>query len=144
MKAVIPLLLCLLGAATTATSIQRRQYDDTQDDSPEGDDEWTEPTHWTPKTKDPHFFQLLVDDYCSYQTSDVSTTDVSADPTGTQQASNCPLRNYAIRLEKGSVIATPYSKWWDGPLPTLFVDDDTQMYTVRTHLIHGFFDTMIY
>ena len=70
---------------------------------------------WTPKTKDPHFFNLQVDDLCSYPGNGPPP---------------CKLANYAIRLEKGMVIATPYNKWWDGALPMFFVDDDSQMYTV--------------
>ena len=44
--------------------------------------------------------------------------------------SQCPFDSYAIRLEKGILVATPYNKWWDPKLPTFFVDDDSKLYTV--------------
>ncbi|KAJ4292624.1 hypothetical protein N0V90_009287 [Kalmusia sp. IMI 367209] len=68
---------------------------------------------WHPKTKEPHFFNLRVNDRC--------------DPSTNTQ---CPFDSFAIRLEKGILVATPYNKWWDPKLPTFFVDDDTQLYTL--------------
>jgi hypothetical protein len=76
------------------------------------------PTSWRPKTHNPEFFSLKVDDRC-----DGSPTD-----------KNCPFQGYAIRLEDGIVIATPYNKWWDPKLPIFLVDDDTQCYTVGSLL----------
>jgi hypothetical protein len=69
---------------------------------------------WKPKTHNPEFFSLKVDDKC--------------DPG--EDASACPFQGYAVRLEDGIVIATPYNKWWDPKLPIFLVDDDTQCYTV--------------
>jgi len=69
---------------------------------------------WRPKSKDPQFFNLRVDDKCSEG----------------EAASACPFAGYAIRLQGGNAIATPYNKWWDPKLPMLFVDDDTKCYTV--------------
>lgn len=69
---------------------------------------------WRPKTKKPEFFSLKVDDKCK--------PDENPD--------DCQFDGYAIRLEDGIVIATPYNKWWDAKLPIFFVDDDTQAYTV--------------
>jgi hypothetical protein len=69
---------------------------------------------WRPKTHSPEFFTLEVDQKCE---------------TG-EAGSQCPFAGYAIRLQNGIVIATPYNKWWDPKLPIFFVDDDTQCYTV--------------
>lgn len=69
---------------------------------------------WKPKSKSPEFFNLRVDEKC----------DVGETPDA------CLFNGYAIRLEGGIFIATPYNKWWDPKLPTFFVDDDTQLYTV--------------
>jgi hypothetical protein len=69
---------------------------------------------WRPRTQDPQFFSLRVDEKCSEG----------------EAASACPYAGYAIRLLNGSVIATPYNKWWDPKLPIMFVDDDTKCYTV--------------
>jgi hypothetical protein len=73
---------------------------------------------WKPKSKSPEFFNLRVDEKCDV------TGDVPEAPA------DCPFNGYAIRLEGGIFIATPYNKWWDPKLPTFFVDDDTQLYTV--------------
>lgn len=75
---------------------------------------------WHPQTKQPHFFNLRVNDRC----------DAFASPTPETLKSQCPFDSYAIRLEQGILVATPYNKWWDPKLPTFFVDDDTQLYTV--------------
>ncbi|KAG9200149.1 hypothetical protein G6514_007503 [Epicoccum nigrum] len=69
---------------------------------------------WKPKSKSPEFFNLRIDEACA----------AGEAPT------DCPFNGYAIRLEGGIFIATPYNKWWDPKLPTFFVDDDTQLYTV--------------
>jgi hypothetical protein len=69
---------------------------------------------WRPKTQSPEFFSLKVDEKCD----------------AGEAESKCPFAGYAIRLEDGIVIATPYNKWWDPKLPIFFVDDDTQCYTV--------------
>jgi hypothetical protein len=69
---------------------------------------------WAPKTQTPQFFSLKVDDQCKQG----------------EAASACPFSGYAIRLEDGIVIATPYNRWWDPKLPIFIVDDDTQCYTV--------------
>jgi hypothetical protein len=69
-----------------------------------------------PKTYHPEFFSLKVDDKCQ----------PGEDP------SSCPFAGYAIRLQGGNVIATPYNKWWDAKLPIFFVDDDTKCYTVSS------------
>lgn len=75
-----------------------------------------------PKTEHPEFFSLLVDEKCD--NNDYNEYDTSY----------CTFENYAIRLEKGIVVATPYNKWWDSKLPIFFVDDDTQMYTVSMRI----------
>ncbi|CBX97888.1 predicted protein [Plenodomus lingam JN3] len=61
---------------------------------------------WRPKTSHPEFFSVRVDEQC----------DDGEDP-----ATECQFDNYAIRLEQGIVIATPYNKWWDPKLPIFFV-----------------------
>lgn len=72
---------------------------------------------WRPQTTQPHFFNLRVNDRCDLE-------------EGETQRAQCPFDSYAIRLEKGILVATPYNRWWDPKLATFFVDDDTQMYTV--------------
>ena len=71
---------------------------------------------FVPKTKDPRFFNLQVDDLCSFPNNGPPP---------------CPLASYAIRLVKGEVIATAYHQGYDGALPMFFVDDDSQIYSVR-------------
>lgn len=98
---------------------------------------------WRPKTHEPHFFNLYVNDKChrpedsDYDINSDPPADVYADPIAlaNMKKNYCPLEGYAIRLEHGNVIATPYNKWWDPKLPTFFVDDDTQCYTVSW--LHG-------
>jgi hypothetical protein len=68
-----------------------------------------------PDTRNSQFFSLRVDD----------------DSWEGEVPHKRPLAGYAIRLEDGIVIATPYSKWWDPKLPIFFVDESTQCYTVR-------------
>ncbi|KAF2637387.1 hypothetical protein P280DRAFT_457746 [Massarina eburnea CBS 473.64] len=84
---------------------------------------------WHPQTKTPHFFNLKVNDRC----------DELADPPETEYA-QCPFAGYALRLEKGIVVATPYNKWWDPKLPTFFVDSDTQLYTVSKNPLQIYID----
>ncbi|KAH6643167.1 hypothetical protein C7974DRAFT_421330 [Boeremia exigua] len=79
---------------------------------------------WKPKSKSPEFFNLRIDEKC----------DVG------QLPSACPFNGYAIRLEGGIFIATPYNKWWDPKLPTFFVDDDTQLYTVSKDPLQVYID----
>jgi hypothetical protein len=69
-----------------------------------------------PKTHNPETFSLKVDDRFSLG----------------EDKSSCPFAGYAIRLEGGNVIATPYNRWWYAKLPIFFVDDDTRCYTVST------------
>lgn len=73
---------------------------------------------WKPKSKSPEFFNLRVDEKCNIVDGVAET------------GADCAFNGYAIRLEGGIFIATPYNKWWDPKLPTFFVDDDTQLYTV--------------
>jgi hypothetical protein len=80
--------------------------------------------NWHPHTKEPHFFNLRINDRC----------DAFASPTPETQKSQCPFDSYAVRLEKGILVATPYNKWYDPKLPTFFVDDDTCLYTVSQAL----------
>ena len=98
-------LFALLGLANASELVSRQDMDaaDYGDDSSPAPQGGKKP--WKPKTNHPEFFSLQVDDDGDFE-------------------------NYAIRLERGIVIATPYNKWWDPKLPIFFVDDDTQMYTV--------------
>jgi hypothetical protein len=79
---------------------------------------------WKPKSRSPEFFNLRVDEECDLT--------IPEDPT------ECPLSDYGIRLEGGIFIATPYSRLIDPALPTFFVDDDTQLYTVRNPLVNSY------
>ncbi|KAF3048979.1 hypothetical protein E8E11_009093 [Didymella keratinophila] len=83
---------------------------------------------WKPKSKDPEFFNLRVDEKCNVVNGVV------------EAPADCPFNGYAIRLEGGMFIATPYNKWWDPKLPTFFVDDDTQMYTVSKDPLQVYID----
>jgi hypothetical protein len=66
------------------------------------------------KIYNPRFFSLKIDD-----------------TNGEGEAPHKrPFVGYTIRLEDGIVVATPYSKWRDLELPILFVDENTQCYTV--------------
>ncbi|KAF2868552.1 hypothetical protein BDV95DRAFT_596899 [Massariosphaeria phaeospora] len=130
MRAVI-LFFVLLGLAS-AFALERHEDPappDYDDDSHEGDDE---AKHFRPKTRNPQFFNLRVDDRC--------------DPNGQygpeEPPTACPFANFAIRLENKIVIATPYNRWYDPPLPTFFVDDDTQIYTVSKDPLQLYVDTM--
>lgn len=71
---------------------------------------------WKPKTHNPEFFSIRVDQKCKPG----------------QLPADCPFQGYGLRLEDGIVIATPYNKWWDPKLPIFLVDSDTQCYTVST------------
>ncbi|XPT02672.1 hypothetical protein M3J09_011784 [Ascochyta lentis] len=83
---------------------------------------------WKPKSKSPEFFNLRVDEKC-----DVTGGVVEA-------PADCPFNGYAIRLEGGIFIATPYSRFFDPKLPTFFVDDDTQLYTVSKDPLQVYID----
>ncbi|KAJ4338769.1 hypothetical protein N0V87_003684 [Didymella glomerata] len=83
---------------------------------------------WKPKSKDPEFFNLRVDEKCNVVNG------------VTEAAADCPFNGYAIRLEGGMFIATPYNKWFDPKLPTFFVDDDTQLYTVSKDPLQVYID----
>ncbi|KAF2246441.1 hypothetical protein BU26DRAFT_532287 [Trematosphaeria pertusa] len=104
---------------------------------------------WRPKTHEPHFFNLYVNDKChrpedsDYDINSDPPADVYADPIAlaNMKKNYCPLEGYAIRLEHGNVIATPYNKWWDPKLPTFFVDDDTQCYTVSKEPLQLYVDS---
>jgi hypothetical protein len=83
---------------------------------------------WKPKAQNPQFFNLRVDDQCV-----ADALGVPEDPV------NCPFNNYAIRLEGGNFIATPYDRFYDPKLASFFVDDDTSLYTVsllQRYLVH--------
>ncbi|KAH7394534.1 hypothetical protein BKA66DRAFT_411069 [Pyrenochaeta sp. MPI-SDFR-AT-0127] len=69
---------------------------------------------WKPKTNHPEFFSLKVDEKCW------GWALGQGDRRGGGRW-DCRFDNYAIRLEKGIVIATPYNKWWDPKLPIFFV-----------------------
>ncbi|KAL5375582.1 hypothetical protein PMIN06_011496 [Paraphaeosphaeria minitans] len=88
--------------------------------------------NWHPHTKEPHFFNLRVNDRC----------DPFKQPEPETLKSQCPFDSYAIRLEKGILVATPYNKWWDPKLPTFFVDDDTQLYTVSKDPLQLYVDSV--
>ncbi|PSN71774.1 hypothetical protein BS50DRAFT_235655 [Corynespora cassiicola Philippines] len=116
----------LLGVATAA-SIERRgppKDDDDDDDKKYG-------SHWRPKTKTPHFFNIKINDQCGGSPGNTKTLP-----------EDCKLQGYAVRLEKGIAIATPYNKWWDYKLPTFFVDDDTQLYTVSKDPLQLYIDSV--
>lgn len=92
-------------------------------------------TPWHPKTNHPEFFSLRVDTPAG---CNPDATTGSDNNFGDGNAADCTFINYAIRLENGIAIATPYNQWWDPKLPIMFVDDDTKLYTVSpvsyTHL----------
>ena len=100
-----------------ATSPQYADENDYEDGYDYKNSKGTE-SSWKPKSKSPEFFNLRVDEKCNVVNG------------VTEAAADCPFNGYAIRLEGGIFIATPYNKWWDPKLPTFFVDDDTQLYTV--------------
>ncbi|KAF1955408.1 hypothetical protein CC80DRAFT_505735 [Byssothecium circinans] len=110
MRVDLVVYLALLGTAADAYAI-----------APRGD------SPWRPKTRDPHFFNLKVNDKCGRW-------------SGKTKHWQCPLEGYAIRLEKGIAVATPYSPWWDPKLATFFVDDDTQLYTVSKEPLQLYVD----
>ena len=111
--------------APKADYAPKGDYPEQQDSykAPEYDQGYKPKKPWKPKTHHPEFFSLKVD-------QDIRCT--SLDPLILEQADTCDIAGFAIRLEKGVVIATEYNKWWDPKLPIFFVDDDTQAYTVRS------------
>jgi hypothetical protein len=131
MRADVFTLWALLGLAGALTIDRRDPQDEepSSDASEEGEED--DADTWKPKTKDPHFFNLKIDDACHPY----------ADPPQTDPA-DCQFEDFAIRLEKGIVIATPYNKWWDPKLPTFFVDDDTQLYTVSKDPLQVYVDAV--
>ncbi|CAI6339771.1 unnamed protein product [Periconia digitata] len=110
------------------------------------------------KTQQPHFFNLKVDD-CKWtkrqeedEEEELSLDDEDETPEienakilpgkGSSKWNRCPLAGYAIRLENGIVVATPYQKWYDPKLATFFVDDDTQLYTVSKDPLQLYIDSV--
>ncbi|CAA9967016.1 hypothetical protein PTMSG1_10375 [Pyrenophora teres f. maculata] len=95
-------------------------------------------TPWRPKTNHPEFFSLRVDvpTECSPDATTGSDNNI-----GDGNAADCTFVNYAIRLENGIAIATPYNQWWDPKLPIMFVDDDTKLYTVSKQPLEFYIDT---
>ncbi|OAK97635.1 hypothetical protein IQ06DRAFT_357905 [Phaeosphaeriaceae sp. SRC1lsM3a] len=81
---------------------------------------------WKPKTHNPEFFSIRVDQKCKPG----------------QLPADCPFQGYGLRLEDGIVIATPYNKWWDPKLPIFLVDSDTQCYTVSKKPLQLFVNTV--
>jgi len=73
--------------------------------------------NWKPITQNPSFFNLKIDEVEGCTNQALPTTEPC-------------LGGYAIRLENGIVVATPYNRWYDAKLPTMFVDEDTHLYTV--------------
>ncbi|CAO2657853.1 Nn.00g071130.m01.CDS01 [Neocucurbitaria sp. VM-36] len=117
----------LLGLANASELISRQD-----DDAADYDDDMTPAAKggkapWKPKTNHPEFFSLKVDQKCD---------DADAN------AAACALENYAIRLERGILIATPYNKWWDPKLPIFFVDDDSRAYTVSKNPLQLYVDSV--
>jgi hypothetical protein len=100
-------LFASIGLANASALLPR----DAQNDDEDID---TSVFGFTPKSSNPQFFNLRVDDQCA--------DDETAD--------QCPFEGYAIRLQDGNVIALPYNKWFQSNLPVFFVDDDTKAYTV--------------
>jgi hypothetical protein len=87
---------------------------------------------WKPKSRDPQFFNLRIDDQCIID----PTTGLA------QLPATCPFNGYAIRLEGGNFVATPYNKFYDPKLPTFFVDDDTSLYTVSKEPLQVYIDSV--
>lgn len=113
-KAAKPVIPETKSYAINADGADKHDYEDGYEYKNKAGGEST----WKPKSKSPEFFNLRIDDACA----------------AGQEPLDCPFNGYAIRLEGGIFIATPYNKWWDPKLPTFFADDDTQLYTVRCHL----------
>lgn len=122
--------LALIGLATSHAIQARAPADAAVAATAASDDD--KGKNWRPHTKEPHFFNLRVNDRC----------DPFAKPTPETLKSQCPFDSYAIRLEKGILVATPYNKWWDPKVPTFFVDDDTQLYTVSKDPLQLYVDSV--
>ncbi|KAF1835324.1 hypothetical protein BDW02DRAFT_294895 [Decorospora gaudefroyi] len=88
-------------------------------------------SHWHPKTDHPEFFSLRVDTpaQCSDQGNYVNDHTI-----------DCSLANMAIRLQRGSAIATRYNKWWSPNLPIFLVDDNTKLYKVSKKPLQLYID----
>ncbi|KAF2820665.1 hypothetical protein CC86DRAFT_116406 [Ophiobolus disseminans] len=110
-------LYALVGIANGMALIPRdvQQESALQQAEPE-EKGWDNKKSWRPHTGRPQYFSLKVDERCKKK--------------GHHSKKWCRFEGYAIRLEDGIVIATPYNKWWDEKLPVFFVDDDTHAYTV--------------
>jgi hypothetical protein len=107
-------ILLAAFALNTAASVLKRRDDSASDASPDVTNVESDDDGWQPMSKTPHFFNVKIDEACAVN----------------EAAAQCPFDNFALRLEKGIAVATPYNKWWDPKLPTFFVDEDTQIYTV--------------
>jgi hypothetical protein len=81
-------------------------------------------SNWHPKTNHAEFFSLRVDIPAACN-SDPDDGDYEG-----AAAPDCTMRDMAIRLSDGYVIASNYTKWWDPKLPIFFTDDHTKLYTV--------------
>jgi hypothetical protein len=114
-------------ALNTAASTLERRADSSSDASPDDSNIGSDDEGWHPVSKTPHFFNVKIDEACA----------------ANEAPSLCPFANFALRLEKGIALATPYNKWWDPKLPTFFVDDDTQIYTVcpLSWMLYGTYST---
>ncbi|KAF2732673.1 hypothetical protein EJ04DRAFT_565782 [Polyplosphaeria fusca] len=195
--AVLPLLLALACETTaTATPLQPRDDYGVSATGLQPRDDYSV-SHWKPKTKNPHFFTLFVNQRCKKwpywkgkkdwkdkdhwkwpkdeeagAASEGSSGTTAAQDIGAQSEQGeeqpdpesesnsglegrddpkykkkwphygCKFNGYAVRLDKGRVIVTPYNKWWDPKLPVFFVDDDTQMYTVSKHPLQLYVDSV--
>jgi hypothetical protein len=107
-------ILLAAFALNTAASTLKRRADSASDQSPDVSPVQSDEDGWRPFSRTPDFFSVKIDEACA----------VNEDPT------LCPFNNYALRLEKGVAVASPYNRWFDPRLPTFFVDGDTQLYTV--------------
>lgn len=154
-------LLALFGVANGSALIQRQDEEpsatDDQSDPGALAAPADAPSAWKPITKWPKFFSLAIDETQSSFTGAILDADTTCNPLltpvrpGTPRVVTvavvggpavgdpltglnlpCYFSNYAIRLNKGKVIATPYDKWFSPKLPLFIVDDDTKCYTVST------------
>ncbi|KAH7112534.1 hypothetical protein B0J11DRAFT_186367 [Dendryphion nanum] len=178
---ITDILACyLLGAASGFALVPRdppEHEEEVEVDSYGGHDEDDSLQGWKPKTKAPHFFNLMIVDDCHHYDSDLDDGHGGGGHGGggggghgggdggghngggggggsggggqggnsvggtTTTPEDC-FAGYAVRLDKGVAIATPYKKWYDPPLPTFFVDDDTQMYTVSKQPLQLYIDSI--
>ncbi|PVI08384.1 hypothetical protein DM02DRAFT_665738 [Periconia macrospinosa] len=153
---LVTLLIPLLALAN-AKAIERR------DDASSVTNADSSPDSFHFKTHDPHFIHLEVEDDCKRwkrdddefaededevdEDEDAEEDDDAASrflPSkwGKKKPWTTCLAGYAIRLEKGIVVATPYKKWYDPKLATMFVDEDTQLYTVSKEPLQLYIDSV--